>query len=87
MVSVWVKLREEELNILGTQKEVTDMRKTLLTVFLIFLSVVISYGIADAISGVCSNCHTMHNSQNGVSITGGLEFQSISFLRTIKSTA
>lgn len=47
------------------------MRKTLITFFLVFLSVILIYGYADAISGVCSNCHTMHNSQNGVSVTGG----------------
>ncbi len=52
-------------------KEVENMRKFLVTISLVFLSVVVMYGYADAISGVCSNCHTMHNSQDGASITGG----------------
>lgn len=47
------------------------IKKTLLTIFLVFLSVVMVYGYADAIGGVCSNCHTMHNSQNGVAIDAG----------------
>lgn len=49
-------------------KEVKNMRKTLVTMFLVFLSIVLVYGYADAISGVCSNCHTMHNSQNGAAV-------------------
>jgi predicted CXXCH cytochrome family protein len=47
-------------------KEVTYMRKTLITVFMVLLSVVLTYGLANAlVSGVCSNCHTMHDSQDG----------------------
>lgn len=46
-------------------KEVNNLRKTLMTVFLVFLSVVLIYGYADAVSGPCSSCHTMHNSQDG----------------------
>jgi hypothetical protein len=46
-------------------KEVNKLRKTLITVFLVFLSVVLIYGYADAVSGPCSSCHTMHNSQDG----------------------
>jgi hypothetical protein len=49
-------------------KEVNKLRKTLITVFLVFLSVVLIYGYADAISGPCSSCHTMHNSQDGSSM-------------------
>lgn len=41
------------------------MRKTFVITFLILLSVVLISGSAYAIVGVCSNCHTMHNSQNG----------------------
>ncbi len=42
------------------------MRKTLLTIGLILLSIAFVYGTADAVvGGVCSGCHTMHNSQNG----------------------
>ncbi len=47
-------------------KEVTHMRKTLITLFMVLLTVVLTYGLANAVAtGVCSNCHTMHNSQNG----------------------
>jgi predicted CXXCH cytochrome family protein len=45
-------------------KEVKNLRKSILVMFLMFLTIVLAYGYADAISGVCSNCHTMHNSQN-----------------------
>lgn len=41
------------------------MRKIFITSFLILLSVAMISGSAYALSGVCSNCHTMHNSQNG----------------------
>jgi predicted CXXCH cytochrome family protein len=44
------------------------MRKTLILILTVFLSVVLTYGFADAITGQCSNCHTMHNSQNGVGV-------------------
>jgi len=42
------------------------MRKTSIVMLLILLSVVLVSSTAFAISGVCSNCHTMHNSQNGL---------------------
>jgi predicted CXXCH cytochrome family protein len=42
------------------------VRKIFITSFLILLSVALISGSAYAISGVCSNCHTMHNSQNGL---------------------
>src|SRR4030043_1086440 len=42
------------------------MRKISIVMLLILLSVVLVSGSAYAISGVCSNCHTMHNSQNGI---------------------
>jgi predicted CXXCH cytochrome family protein len=41
------------------------MRKIFITSFLILLSVAMISGSAYALTGVCSNCHTMHNSQNG----------------------
>lgn len=42
------------------------MRKTLITVFMALLSVVLTYGLANAVvGGVCSGCHTMHDSQDG----------------------
>jgi predicted CXXCH cytochrome family protein len=41
------------------------MRKTLILILTVFLAVVLTYGFANAITGQCSNCHTMHNSQDG----------------------
>ncbi len=41
------------------------LRKVFITSFFIFLSVALISGSAYAISGQCSNCHTMHNSQKG----------------------
>jgi hypothetical protein len=41
------------------------MRKTFILMFLIISCVALISGSAYAISGVCSNCHTMHYSQNG----------------------
>lgn len=42
------------------------MKKTFVITFLILLSVALISGSAYAISGICSGCHTMHNSQNGL---------------------
>lgn len=42
------------------------MRKIFKTMFLVLLGVFLVSGSAYAISGQCSNCHTMHNSQNGL---------------------
>jgi len=47
------------------------MRKVLITSFLSLMALVLSYGLAFAISGQCVNCHTMHNSQNGLPMTVG----------------
>ena len=48
------------------REEKKKMRKTFLTIGLIILSIAFVYGTADAlVSGVCSGCHTMHNSQGG----------------------
>jgi predicted CXXCH cytochrome family protein len=41
------------------------MKKTFKIMLLVFLGVVLIAGSAYAISGQCSNCHTMHYSQNG----------------------
>ena len=42
------------------------MRKVLFTVLIACCLVVVGNGLANAyVQGVCSNCHTMHNSQNG----------------------
>jgi len=42
------------------------MRKFIAMSFIVFLAVVLTCGLAVAITGQCSNCHTMHNSQNGL---------------------
>jgi predicted CXXCH cytochrome family protein len=48
------------------------MKRTLFIALLTILSIAITYSLADAISGVCSNCHTMHDSQDGSAVaTGG----------------
>jgi hypothetical protein len=44
------------------------MRKALILTLTVLLSILLSCGLALAISGQCSNCHTMHNSQNGVGV-------------------
>ena len=56
------------------KKEVKIMRKMIMILFFVVLSVVLIQGNADAkITGyACSTCHTMHNSQDGVAVdTGG----------------
>lgn len=41
-------------------------KKGLMIAFMVFLTVAMMWGYADAkVSGACSNCHTMHNSQDG----------------------
>lgn len=51
------------------------MKKALFLVMVAFLAVVMVYGFpakADAaITGVCVNCHTMHNSQGGAAVYAG----------------
>ncbi len=49
-------------------EEVRKMRKLVIVLFFVSLSVFMMYGMADAISGVCSGCHTMHNSQDGTAV-------------------
>jgi hypothetical protein len=44
------------------------MRKIIMLSLTAFLAVLLCYGLALAISGQCSNCHTMHNSQNGAGV-------------------
>jgi predicted CXXCH cytochrome family protein len=41
------------------------MKKILVLGIVVWCSLVLYSGFAYAIQGVCSNCHTMHNSQNG----------------------
>lgn len=48
------------------------MRKILIIGFVALLSVVLASGFVDAkVTGLCSNCHTMHNSQNGSPVASG----------------
>jgi predicted CXXCH cytochrome family protein len=53
------------------------MRKTLILVLTVFLAVVLTYGFANAITGQCSNCHTMHNSQNGEIVNAGGPYEQL----------
>jgi len=41
------------------------MRRIVIMSFTVFLVIVVACGYVYAIQGVCSGCHTMHNSQNG----------------------
>ncbi|NOZ25552.1 MAG: hypothetical protein GXO94_05625, partial [Nitrospirae bacterium] len=46
------------------------MKKVFIVISFILLSAAFLYSYADAkVSGVCSNCHTMHNSQGGAPMT------------------
>lgn len=49
------------------------MKKVILTIFLILITIAVKSGYiyANSDSGSCANCHTMHNSQSGASVTGG----------------
>ena len=46
------------------------MRKILLMSLITILTIVLTHGLALAITGQCSNCHTMHYSQNGTLPSG-----------------
>lgn len=61
------------MKIKNNKKEEKVMKKTLMTLFLVVLSVVLVYGYADAkiVGKACSTCHTMHNSQNGDAVSAG----------------
>jgi hypothetical protein len=50
-------------------KEGKKMRKILLTMFLVLISVILLYGNANALSGKCGSCHVMHASQDGSAST------------------
>lgn len=61
------------------------MRKILIIGFIALLSLVLTYGFADArITGPCVNCHTMHNSQNGVSMATYGGFGTPPFFRLLR---
>lgn len=47
---------------------VKEIKKTLIIGLIALLSVVLTYRFADAVTGACVNCHTMHNSQNGTAV-------------------
>ncbi len=69
---------------LQKKKEVNNMKKALTISILVFLPVLLAYGFAGAITGNCVNCHTMHNSQNGlpmaIDATGNPQTQPIAQL-------
>jgi len=44
------------------------MKKTLLAGSLVALAALVGGPVAAKVTGVCSNCHTMHNSQNGAAV-------------------
>jgi predicted CXXCH cytochrome family protein len=50
------------------EKEVTCMRSILLAVCLVFIALTFIAVHADAVTGECSGCHTMHNSQGGATV-------------------
>lgn len=54
-------MREINAKIKGIKKT----NKLLMIMFFMALSIGVMYGMADAITGQCSNCHTMHASQDG----------------------
>ena len=46
------------------------MKKTFFVVLLAVMALVLVNGVSSAaITGTCGNCHTMHNSQDGTSVT------------------
>lgn len=54
------------MKIIANKKEEKIMKRILITLFVAALSVLLIHGYADAkVSGTCSACHTMHNSQDG----------------------
>ncbi len=57
-----------KIDILTKEKEGKGMRRILLTLSLVVMALALTAVNAAAISGVCSNCHTMHNSQDGAPV-------------------
>jgi hypothetical protein len=59
-------------------KEVNEMRKVTITSIVAALCLVLTYGMAGAVvGGPCVDCHTMHNSQNGVVVVAGGPYQTL----------
>jgi predicted CXXCH cytochrome family protein len=50
------------------KQEDKKMKKIMITLFMAFVAVVLGFGYADAVTGQCSNCHTMHDSQGGADV-------------------
>jgi len=50
------------------------MKKLFIVVVLILVSLVFANGQSFAITGACSGCHTMHNSQNGTVVAAGTTY-------------
>jgi predicted CXXCH cytochrome family protein len=57
-------------NDVKTRRE-DDMKRTTIIIFMAVLSMVLTYGYADAQLVLCSACHTMHDSQDGQEWPGG----------------
>ncbi len=55
--------------LVGAKRRVRKMKKTLIILTIISFASLIFSGMSFA--AVCSDCHTMHNMQDGTSITGG----------------
>jgi predicted CXXCH cytochrome family protein len=53
------------------------MRKIITMTFVSLLSVVLTCGLAYALSGECVNCHTMHNSQDGQEVAVGGPYEQL----------
>lgn len=54
------------------------MKKTLIISLVALLSIALSCGFAYAVvQGQCANCHTMHNSQNGVDVAAGGPYETL----------
>lgn len=45
--------------------------------FICYLSIIYTYTADAKVTGRCSNCHTMHNSQNGSSVAAGGPYQNL----------
>jgi predicted CXXCH cytochrome family protein len=54
------------------------MKKTLITLSAVLLSVILMYGTAGAeMTGVCVDCHTMHNSQDGTDMASSPPYEGL----------
>jgi hypothetical protein len=71
----WLDMKYErdknKMNKAEKFKEVGTMKKIFLTMLLVCVAVVFVTVDANAINGVCSGCHTMHDSQNNAAVASG----------------